>query len=217
MKLRAVAFVLAGAAGLAAPLAQAGITVAPYVSIKSTKAIKVDQKDKSKENQTETEKREAGLRVGFSLGRLFSFQVSGGQNKSTTTTKTQDAVDSYGQIDYQKDLNMSTSDPETTAKITETQRNAKASLVIDPSFSILILRAKAGVTATQRIITTEIEGQDPLTKTFGPTYKPHSGVGVGVRLSPSMYFMAEYNFLHYKFPKIQPFEREVAVTYGVSF
>ena len=197
--------------------ADAGITVAPYVSIKSTKSIKANAKNKDQEDQSEAERREAGLRVGFSLGRLFSLQMSGGQNKLTTTTKTQDAKDEYGKIDYQKDLNMSTDDPLSTAKITETQRNAKASLVFDPSFSILMLRAKIGVTATQRTLETEVTGQEKLTKTFGPTYNPHSGFGAGVRLTPMMYFMAEYNFLHYDFPKIQPFEREVAVTYGVSF
>lgn len=203
--------------GLAgAPRAQAGVTIAPYVSIKSTKSIKPNAKDKSQENETVAQRKEAGIRAGLSLGSLFSLQLSAGQNKLTTTQKTQDAKDEYGQIDYQKDLNMSTEAPDTAVKITETQRNGKVSLVIDPSFSIFILRAKAGVTATQRILETEVTGKDKVTLNPPPTYKPHSGFGVGIRFSPSMYAMAEYNFLHYAFPKIQPFEREVAVSFALS-
>jgi hypothetical protein len=201
---------------LAAPVAQAGVEISPYVSIKSTKTVKPGAKDKSTENETVAQRKEAGLRAGVAVFSLMKFQVSFGQNELTTTQKTQAAKDEYGQIDYQKDLNMSVDDPSQEIKITETQRNAKASLIIDPSFSIFMLRAKIGVTATQRILASQVTGQEKLTQTFGPTYNPHSGFGAGIRLSPTMYFMAEYNFLHYKFPKIEPFEREVAVTYSVS-
>ncbi len=208
--------VLGGALLAFAGVAEAGVTVGPYVSIKSTKSVKPNKK-----NATETEKvkqrQEAGLRAGVSFFRLFSLQLSAGQSTVTTTEKTQTAKDEYGEIDYETDLNMSTEDPASEIKIIETQRNAKISVVVDPSFSIFILRAKAGVTATQRILETEVTGAEKVTKTFGPTYKPHSGFGAGVRLGASMYFIAEYNMLHYKFPEIEPFEREVAVTYGVSF
>ena len=202
---------------LATPPARAGVEVSPYVSIKSTKSVKPNAKDKSQENETVAQRKEAGIRVGVAFYSLMRFQVSVGQNKLTTTKKTQAAKDEYGQIDYQKDLNMSVDDPTQEIKITETQRNGKASLIIDPSFSIFMLRAKVGITATQRTLESEVTGAAKVTKTFGPTYKPHSGFGAGVRLSPRMYFMAEYNFLHYQFPKIQPFERELAVTYSVSF
>ena len=208
---------LALAFGAVAAPARAGIEVSPYVSIKSTKSVKPNAKDKSQENETVKQRQEAGLRAGVSFFSLMRFQVSVGQNKLTTTQKSQDAKDEYGEIDYQKDLNMSVDDPAQEVKITETQRNGKASLVFDLGFSILMLRAKAGLTATQRIVETEVTGKAKETKNFGPTYKPHSGFGAGVRLSPTMYVMAEYNFLHYQFPKIQPFEREVAVTYSVSF
>lgn len=202
--------------GAATP-ALAGIEVSPYVSIKSTKSVKPNSKNKSQENETVKQRKEAGLRAGIGFFRLMRFQMSVGQNQLVTTQKTQAAKDEYGEIDYQKDMNMSVDNPEQEVKITETQRNGKASLILDPSFSIFMLRAKAGVTATQRIVTTEVTGGEKVTKTFGPTYKPHSGFGAGVRLSPTMYVMAEYNFLHYQFPKIEPFEREVAVTYSVSF
>jgi hypothetical protein len=216
---RACPLLILGALALGlvgAPRAQAGVTIAPYVSVKSTKSIKPNAKDKSQENETVAQRKEAGLRASLSMGQLFSLQFSAGQNKLTTTQKTQDAKDEYGDIDYQKDLNLSTDAPDTELKITETQRNGKVSLVFDPSFSIFILRAKAGVTATQRILETEETGKDKMTLTAPPTYKPHSGFGVGIRFSPSMYAMAEYNFLHYKFPKVQPFEREVAVSFALS-
>lgn len=208
-------FAAAIALFLAAPVAEAGITVAPYVSIKSTKSIKA-QKSKGTETETVKQRKEAGFRGSLTFFRLLSLQLSAGQNKLTTTEKTQDAKDEYGEIDYSHDLNMSTDTPDTEIKITETQRNAKFSVVLDPGFWIFILRAKAGVTATQRILETEVTGQEKVTVTKGPTYKPHSGFGFGVRFTPQMYAMAEYNFFHYKFPEIQPFEREVAVSFAVS-
>src|SRR4051812_46744453 len=79
-----------------APTAQAGITVAPYVSIKSTKSVKQDKKDKTQENETIKQRKEAGLRAGISFWRLFSLQVSAGQNTLTTTEKTSVAKDEYG-------------------------------------------------------------------------------------------------------------------------
>jgi hypothetical protein len=210
------AFTVTAFAFAAAPRAEAGIQIAPYVSIKSTKSVKPNQKNKSEEKETIKQRQEGGLRFGLSFWRLFSFQLSAGQSTLTTTEKTSVAKDEYGEIDYEKDLNMSTDNPDNELKLTETQRNAKASLVIDPSFWIFMLRAKAGVTATQRILEAQETGKDKTTLTTGPTYKPHSGFGFGVRLTPKMYFMAEYNMFHYKFPEIEPFEREVAVTYSVE-
>lgn len=196
--------------------AVAGVNIAPYVSIKSTKSIKANKNDKSKEDETVKERREAGLRGTLTFFRLFGLQLGLGQSQVTTTQKTQDAVDEYGQIDFKKDLNTSTDDPASELKITETQRNARMSIVLDPSFGPFILRARAGVTATQRILVTEATGEEKSTKVFGPFYKPLSGFGAGIRITPGSYFMAEYNFLHYAFPKTTPFEREVAVTYAIS-
>ncbi|RZA12750.1 MAG: hypothetical protein EOP10_30880 [Proteobacteria bacterium] len=100
--------------------------------------------------------------------------------------------------------------------LTETQRIGKFSLMIDPSFSIFIMRAKIGVTARQRIIE-KAEAGRPDQKIEAPiTYKPHSGVGVGIKFGPKMYFMAEYEMYHYAAPKLEPFERELSVSYNVS-
>jgi len=209
-------FLLLGMAFSFSPVAYAGVTVSPYVSIKSTKTVKPQKKDKSKETETVKQRQEAGIRGSISFWRLFSLAASVGQSKLTTTEKVQNAKDEYGEIDYEKDLNMSTENPEQELKITETQRNAKLTVAIDPGFWIFILRAKAGVTAQQRILETEQEGSTPTSLTFGPTYKPHSGFGLGVRFSRTMYAMAEYTFNHYKFPEIEPFEREATISFSIS-
>jgi hypothetical protein len=204
---------IAAACG-AGSAAFAGITIAPYASIKSTKGIA--PAGAGSETSDLDERQEYGLRGALTFYSLFSLELSAGQSVKTTTTKVQDAADEYGQINFQKDLNMSTDDPNTSLKITETQKDARFSVTLDPSFSIFILRARAGVQATERIIKSEPAGQPSTTITTGPTYKPVSGFGFGIRPSPSMYFMAEYNMYHYAFPKLEPFEREVAVTYAVS-
>jgi hypothetical protein len=125
--------------------------------------------------------------------------------------------DEYGKIDFATDLNMDTEQADNEVKLTETQRVGKFSLMLDPSFSIFIMRFKVGVTAMQRIIDKEEMGAEPSSITVGPKYNPHSGFGAGIRFSSRMFFMAEYNFLHYNYPtKIEPFERELAVSYNVS-
>lgn len=196
--------------------ANAGITVSPYVSIKSTKSVKPQKKDKSQETETVKQRQEAGIRGSIKFWRLFSLTLGVGQSKLATTEKVQDAKDEYGEIDYEKDLNMSVDDPTQEIKVTETQNNGKLTVAIDPGFWIFILRAKAGVTAQQRIIETEQSGSEPVSQTFGPTYKPHSGFGFGIRFTPQMFAMAEYTFNHYKFPEIEPFEREATISFSIS-
>ena len=107
---------------------------------------------------------------------------------------------------------MDTSDPEADAKVREVQKLGRATLVFDPGFWIFIARFKAGVTATQR----EIQIDDGPVKIFPPTYKPHSGAGLGVRMGRKASAMMEYNFFHYKFPEIEPFEREVSVSFSLN-
>ena len=193
----------------------AGISFAPYASIKSTKSIKPGA-DKS-ETETIKQRQEYGLRASVSFWKLFKTQLSVGQSQLTTTSKISEVTDEYGDVDLQADLNMDTSQPDKEVQLTETQRVGKFSLLLDPSFSIIILRFKLGITAQQRIIEKEELGALKETITVGPTYKPHSGLGFGVRLTPRMYFMAEYEVYHYKYPPdIEPFEREVSVSYNVS-
>lgn len=203
--------------GIATPsLSYAGFDISPYVSVRSTKSVRPDKKNKSNENETIKQRNEAGIKASLSFWRLFKLGLGVGQSKLTTTEKVSQVKDEYGDIDMQKDLNMSTDDPEASSKITETQNVARFNLMIDPSFWIFIVRAKIGVTAMQRIIESEITGQEKQTLTDGPKYKPNSGLGLGVRLSPKMYFIAEYSAYHYKFPEIEPFERELSVSFNVS-
>jgi hypothetical protein len=215
-KLYMVAIAALGMGLLAASEAQARITIAPYYSIRSTKAIKPGAKNKATEDETIQQREEKGLKAGIGFFKLLKFELGVGQSVLTTTTKTSLAKDEYDQIDYEKDLNMDTSNQDAEFTTTETQNRAKASLIIDPSFSIFILRAKAGVTATQRIIEAK-QGDGPTTKFTGdPVYTPHLGAGAGVKLGRMAYFIAEYNFDLYKFPKTEPFEREVSVSFGVN-
>lgn len=204
---------LALAVGLI-PSAFAGVEIAPYVSIKSTKSVTPGKNNSEKESIKQHQ--EYGVRASVGFWRLFKTQLSVGQSKSTTTHKTSEAVDEYGEVDFSRDFNMDTSDPENSMKLTETQRVAKFSLILDPSFSIFIARLKVGVTARQRIIEKEETGRTAEKLTEDPTYKPNSGVGLGIRFTPKMYFMAEYELYHYKFPKAEPFERELSVSYNVS-
>ncbi len=197
------------------PMAYGGIEIAPYLSIKSTKSVTPGKNNSEKESIRQ--RQEYGVRASLSFWRLFRTQLSVGQSTTTSTQKTSEAVDEYAEIDYKKDFNMDTSNPENTMKLTETQRVGKFSLMLDPSFSIFILRIKIGVTARQRMVAKEEAGRPAEKLTEVPTYKPHSGVGLGLRLSPAMYFMAEYEMYHYKYaPAIEPFERELSVSYNVS-
>jgi hypothetical protein len=192
----------------------AAVEFAPYVSIKSTKSVTPGKG--STEDQSIKQRQEYGIRASIGFWRLFKTQLSIGQSKTTTTHQTNSAVDEYDEVDFNKDFNMDTSDPANTMKLTETQRIGKFSLAIDPSFSVFILRAKIGVTARQRILE-KVEAGRPDEKLEAPiTYKPHSGVGVGIKFGPRMYFMAEYELYHYAAPKLEPFERELSVSYNVS-
>lgn len=198
------------------PVARAGISIAPYASISSTKKIKPNPKNKSEEEEVIKQRTTYGIVGSLSFFRVFKLQASAGQNQLTTTQKTQFAADDYGEIDYNKDLTMSTDQPDKEVKTTETQRIGRLGLALDPGFWIFILRAKGGVQATQRLVKLEEKDKPAVSKLTPISYKPFAGAGAGVRLSPSMFFMAEYSIFMYQFPKTAPFEREVTVSYSVS-
>lgn len=193
-----------------------GISIAPYASVSSTKKISTNPKNKSEEKEVIKQRNTYGIAGSLSMFSVFKLQASVGQNQLTTTQKTQYAADDYGEINYNKDLNMSTDQPDKEVKVTETQRIGRLGIAIDPGFWIFVLRAKGGVQATQRIVTLEEQGNPAVTKTTPITYKPYAGAGAGIRFSPRMFFMAEYSIFMYQFPKTAPFEREVTVSYNVS-
>jgi hypothetical protein len=207
---------------LSASPAFARISFEPFASVSSTKTIKPDKagKNKSEPATTETEiikqRTTYGIRASVGFFRIMKFQLGVGTNELATTSKTSQAVDDYGEIDFEKDLKMDTSTPDKEVKVTETQKKGTATLVLDPSFSIFVLRAKAGVVATQRELKKE-EQDKPAIEYISPiSYKPVAGAGAGLRFGPRMYFIAEYSLFLYKFPEKSPFEREVTVTYGLS-
>jgi hypothetical protein len=202
------------------------VSIEPFVAISSTKQIKPDRVGKTKSDtttpaatETETIKQRTtyGLKATIGLSRLFKFQLGIGQNELTTTATTKTAVDDYGEIDFAKDLNMDTENPDKEVTIKETQRKGSAALVIDPSFSLFILRAKAGVIATQRLFSKQADGEEAVNFESPITYKPTCGAGAGMKLGRAMYVLAEYNIFLYKFPETSPFEREVSVSYGINF
>lgn len=193
---------------------EAGVSISPFVSINSTKSIK--PAGSGTEKTTNKQRTTYGIRGKISFWRLMGLQASIGTNKLATTEKTSEIKDEFDEIDLNKELDISQDDPEQEVKITEEQRRAQVNLVIDPSFSIFILRAKAGVQATQRLFTREQEGMEKETFEGPITYKPVAGAGAGVRLGRKAFFIAEYNFLFYKFPEYEPFEREVAITAGIN-
>lgn len=221
---RAIQLALVGASFVFCLSAQAfaRITFEPYVSVSSTKQVKPDKAGQTKNTpaKTETEiikqRTTYGIRGSVSFFRLMKFQLGVGQNELATTSKTSQAVDDYGEIDFEKDLDMDTSTPDKEVKVTETQRKGTATLVLDPSFSIFVLRAKAGVVATQRLLKKEEQDKPAVDYVSPISYKPVVGGGAGIKFGPRMYFIAEYSLFLYKFPEKAPFEREVTVTYGVS-
>jgi len=194
-----------------------GISIEPFAQINSIKTKVRDKDDPTKETEVIRERKTVGLRVSLGLGRLFKLQASGGTNTTKHTTKQQDAVDEYEEIDYKADLDMGTDSPDKEIKITEIQRRATASLVLDPSFKIFILRARAGATAIQREMTKEAVGENTVTLITPWTYKPTATVGAGIKIGSKMHFIAEYGYFFYAFPKTQPFEQELTVSYGVNF
>lgn len=217
MQARLITLALVAIVGLAlGQNAEAKVTFSPFYSIGGTKSIKPDKANSGKENVTNRQRQTYGLNAGISFWKVFGAQLSVGQSKLTLTQKTQDAVDDFGEIDYEQDLNMNTSTADADVKTSETINKARLGIVLDPSFWIFILRAKAGVQATQRIMELEQAGMDKQKHEEPITYKPYAGAGAGIRLSRRMFFMAEYNFFFYKFPEYEPFEREVQVSFGVS-
>ena len=216
MTAKNVVFFLLFSVGLALP-AYGGVDIAPYVSIKSTKSVTPGNSNKTIDDEKVSQRQEYGIKATVTMWKLLKFQASVGESKLKKTEKVTDASDEYDEIDFQSELEIDTSDPTADVSITETQRVGKASFIFDPGFSIFIARLKLGITARQRILDRSQAGLDDVQITEGPTYKPHSGLGFGVRFSPRMYWMAEYEFYHYKYaPDIEPFERELSVSFSVA-
>jgi hypothetical protein len=192
------------------------VTFEPYYAVSSTKNIKPDRKSGT-ETESITQREEKGLRAGIKIFRLLNLSAQAGQSFTVGTTRQQSITDDYGQIDFNSELETSVRTPGNETKMKETQNRGKVELGINPSFSIFILKAKAGVSARQRIV--ELSENDTLLSRVEPepTYTPHAGAGFGIKFSPRMFWLAEYAVNFYKYPELEPFERELQISFGFSF
>lgn len=193
---------------------QAQIMFEPYYSVKSTKNANPTVKQSTTQTQKTSLREEKGIKVGLGLGSLFKVQASVGQNFMKNTQTDQPIEDEYKKIDFKKDIDTSGVGAEYVKK--ETQNIGRAMLVFDPGFWIFITRLKAGITAKQRLIQIYKNDVKVLDEKPEPTYNPNAGLGLGIKINSQMYFVVEYNVDFYSFPKAEPFEKELAVTYGFS-
>ena len=216
LKLLILSIMFLSSTGLhAAKFKQGPVNIEPYYSIIRNK----DKYTEASTGQTVTETRETqeyGLRASLNLGRFFQLTASYGENRSTKTEKATDIEDTFDQIDFQTDLQIDVSDPDADVTVREHQKNAKFKVVFDPSFSIFVFRAYAGMNARWRSLEREQTGLSNVTEEYGPEYDPIAGVGFGVRFNRRTYAMAEYEFMFYDYPEFEPFEQALSVSFGVN-
>lgn len=203
---------------LAAGTAQAKMfTVAPYYALTSTKKIDTNKSNKGDEDIVNKTREEYGIKLGMKLWRLLKTEFSVGKSTLNVTEKTRNAVDEFDEIDYVEDLNMDPNDADADVITTDELINARFGFILDPSFSIFVLRTKLGVQAQKRKLTLEQRPNAPVVTEPPITYKPYAGAGLGVRFSRKMFFLIEYSGYFYKFPETEPFQREVTVSYALRF
>jgi hypothetical protein len=198
-------------------LASGRLSIVPYASMSSTKEIKPSEsKDSSEEsiNQRTT----YGLKIDIRLFSLLTFSLQGGTNAIDKTKKQSAVRDEFKEIDFEKDLNLDTSNPKHEYRFQEEQRLATAKLLITPHLGqYLWIKAGGGVRARQRLISVTDKVNNVKTSITDPIrYHAVATGGVGVRLFRAMSAQAEYNFTFIKFPETEPHEQEVLVGFGIS-
>lgn len=204
----------------AAKLGGGPITVGPYASVSSTKAIKpVAGKNPGTSEETVTQRTTYGVKVDLRLGKLFTLSVNGGQNEVDATKKPIAMRDEYGDVDFAKDLNVDANSQSAVYRYRETQRLGSAQLVLAPALMKGVLWGKlgAGARARERLITIS----DEIAKTTKSTKDPlrwsaMATAGVQLRLLRAFSASVEYKFYFLKFPKTEPHEQEALVTFGMS-
>ncbi len=196
------------------------LTVGPYASVSSTKAIKPKAgKDASSADETVTQRTTYGVKVDLRLGRFFYLSVNGGQNEVDTTKKAVAMRDEYGDIDFSTDLNVDANSQSATYHYRETQRLASAQLVLAPALVQGVLWGKlgAGARARERLISVADEIAQVTTSKKDPLrWSAMATAGVNFRLFGAITAGAEYKFYFLKFPKTEPHEQEALVTFGLS-
>lgn len=196
--------------------ASSNISFGPYFSMKSKTVKKKDRNNPGQETTKTITRTEYGVRGSLRFLSIMKASLAVGQNSVKKEELVSELSDEYGEIDFEQDLGTSNHSPSDQVIMTETQRNAKVTLAAYPKVGPIILKAGAGVTARMRIIDSEINGEKQPTITKGPTYKPHSTVGAGFKFSPKNSVMLEYEFYHFAFPEIEPFERSVTLSVNVG-
>lgn len=205
-------------------LAFGRVSIGPYASVSSTKAIKPDKVGKDKESdastatETVTQRTTYGLKIDVRLSKLFQLNVNGGVNAIDQTKKPVAMRDEYGDIDFQKDANVDPNAQSEEYRYKEEQRLATAKLSIAPMVTKwLSVMASAGVRARQRLIDVENKATGEVKKIEDPIrYHAVAGAGFKARLLRAFTAHAEYNFYFLKFPETEPHEQEVVVGFGVS-
>lgn len=191
-------------------------SVSPYFSMKTKTVKKKDRNDPTKEVSKTRTRTEYGVKGSLRFMSIMKLSLGIGQNSMKKTEQVSELKDEYGEVDFNEDLGTSSRAPTDEVTMTETQRLGKLTLSINPKMGPLIFKAGAGVTAKMRIIESEINGVKQPTIEKGPNYKPHSVVGVGMKLNSKTSIMLEYELYHYKFPELEPFERAVTLSAGVG-
>ena len=193
----------------------AKIIFEPYFSIKSTKGISTNR-SQATETETVKNREEKGIKAGLSFYKFFKIQASIGQSFLSTTSTTSEIKDEYGEIDFNSEMSLDPTTNDQTLVRKEFDNRATFSFLLDPSFSIFILRTKAGVVARQRQVTVTQSGVNVFNEDPPISFKPLAGAGVGVKFSYKIYAILEYGFYFYKFPQPSPFERDLSISFGFS-
>lgn len=202
------------AQGLAPKELRAGVTVTPYASISSNKKT-FTARDGTRQEKT-IERQAFGLRLSFRLYRALRLQLSAGQSTREATERAIEVVDEFDEINFERDLDLSTDNPDNQVQTKETINRGRVSFVLDPRLGPLIFRLKTGVQVTQRQFSLKEEGEAEVKTEPEPTYKPIAGAGLGLRLTRRMKAMVEYDLFFYAFPELEPFNSEIVVSYSIA-
>ncbi len=198
------------------------VSIDPFLSLQSNKAIK-GEVGKQDEDEAYKERLTYGVKVNVDMFWILATEFVVARNQMESQLKAYRATDEFGEIDYEKDLNVDKSNKDLLLKVNEERRMARAALKAQIGLGYYFTAfAKVGAQAMQRIVKVKYTDEkyadkapDPLTTPI--EYDPYAGAGFRVRLTHRVQAGATYDFFFYKFPKYEPFTREVGVFVRVNF
>jgi hypothetical protein len=200
-------------------LAAGALSIGPYASVSSSKAIKPKVKEANTAEETTTQRTTYGVKVDLRLSKLFTLGVNVGTNKVDTTKKASAMRDEFGEIDYEKDLNVDPNNQGGEYRYQEEQRLGTAQLIINPALwpGKIWIKAGAGVRARQRLLSIEDTATDKSEKlTDKIRYHALATAGLQLRLLRAISAGIEYKFYFIKAPELEPHEQEALVTFGLQ-